>query len=894
MLLVHADVAADGEVALRVDRHRLEEAEGVPLAGDELVEAVSDLVWSASAVSLLEDVDAVKVSTKSPLRFRVDVGWANLLMLLSDVRGRRFRRGIFIGDELLALADQFRAAAGVVAAGGYLPAIEVTGGVHAARWRPVEPRGAFFDRCVDELARRAGRTLLETALGPETVEDAWLAALRSDDPRLIAQLRSRGGAAFGERDFAELAERLAEWTASMAVSAEDRAALTISLEAPKTQNGSWRLCYQPPVTRLALVALGQAIRIFPPLGAEVFRREDAEAFLRTGARELAAAGFSVVLPPGMVGEHVSAEVELEPDADVPPPKSAGERRSVNTRLVIHVDGEVVSEAEIEFLLDQNSSMVFFRNRWIEVNRAILKEALKALRSVKGRRLNTREAVAMCFGTRRLGSLRIAKARAHGWLRGIVNELKGGEGFHTLPAPSQLKGELRDYQLRGYSWIDFLVRLGFGPCLADDMGLGKTVQTIAWVLARRQRPVLVVSPVSVTTNWAREFARFAPGLRVLLHQGPTRALGGTFAVACRRADVVITGYSLLVRDFRDLQAVAFSALVLDEAQTIKNPDTRVSKAARALNVPVRVALTGTPLENSALDLWSIEEFLNPGLLGERRDFVEAYVRDLSASSAVAGASAAAAKLRHTLAPFMLRRLKSDPEIAAELGAKREIREYCALSPEQRRAYEDALRHFHEEAAEPASNSRHGRMLALLTELKLVCDGEGKLARLDELLEEIFAAGESALVFTQYVTVAKRIREHLAESFGRRFPFLHGGLSAVAREGEIAAFNEDPQPNAFLISLKAGGFGLNLTRATHVIHFDRWWNPAVENQATDRAHRIGQNRTVFVHLFICAGTLEDRIDAILEDKRRLAGDVIASGEAFLAKMSEVEFERTVALE
>ncbi|MDO5320165.1 MAG: DEAD/DEAH box helicase, partial [bacterium] len=473
--------------------------------------------------------------------------------------------------------------------------------------------------------------------------------------------------------------------------------------------------------------------------------------------------------------------------------------------------------------------------------------------------------------------------------------------------------------------------GFGPCLADDMGLGKTIQAIAFILHRVQgskfqvpgseftvsgdgdetirplppkpgtlnsergtlnlehetAPVLIVAPVSVTTNWVREFRKFAPGLRVLLHQGGTRAMGSSFRLACRDVDVVVTGYSLLVKDFRDFADISFSALILDEAQTIKNPDTRAARAARALEAPVKVALTGTPFENSANDLWAIEEFLNPGLLGDRKDFEETFTRAIRDDAR----GSAAAKLKRVLEPFMLRRLKTDPGVAAELGEKREVREYCSLSVAQRRAYEDALTAFHTDAV--AEEPSRGRILALLTELKLICDGEGKLARLDELLAEIFANGESCLIFTQYAKVGRMIRAHLQEEFGRLFPFLHGGLTPAQREDEIAAFNADAEPNAFILSLKAGGFGLNLTRATHVIHFDRWWNPAVENQATDRAHRIGQTKTVFVHAFICAGTLEDHIDELLESKRYLANEVVAGGEAFLTKMNAREFEKVVEL-
>lgn len=885
MLLLHAETDRDGNLFFRAEKCHAGDGTGDFLAGDGLLSAVGEVVCQPDGFAPIE-----------PDRpDRVQPFWDNLLMFLSDVRGRRFRPGVFIAADMLGCVDEFHVAARVVADGHCLPSLEKRNGAFVAVWRPLAQGSPFFRRCADELARRAGRTVLETGGRHETAEDAWLAALRSDDPRLNYA---------NDDEIENLAGRLEDWCQPVSASAHDRAVLRFALKPPKSLDGAWKLDYAPPSTRRGLISLGQAIRLFPPLGLDVMRREDAESFLRTGADTLAAAGFAVDVPDGMKGEHVLAEAELVPDSSKPSrpvdTAKALDAKTVSAGITVRVDGETVDDTEIEFLLAQNSSLVFFRNRWIEVDRSILKEALRALRETKRNRISAREALSWLLGARRSHALKIAHARAHGWLRGLVNELKGGEGFRVLLPPAGLSGELRDYQLRGYSWLDFLCSMGFGPCLADDMGLGKTVQTIAWILGMKEKgkqwegPVLIVAPVSVTTNWVREFARFAPGLKVMLHQGENRSRGGFLAVRCRRVDVVITGYSLLVRDFRDFRGVAFSALVLDEAQVVKNPDTHVAKATRGLDVPVRVALTGTPLENSARDLWSLEDFLNPGLLGERRDFMDTFGRDLAAGSPAGLAAAAAAKLRRTLAPFMLRRLKSDPGIAAELGNKHEIREYCVLSADQRRDYEDALRNFREESSDAPAKARRGHMLALLAELKQICDGDGKLARLDDLLEDIFAAGESALLFTQYVRVARRIREHLADMFGRRFPFLHGGLSPSGRDAEIAAFNADPEPNVFLVSLKAGGYGLNLTRATHVIHFDRWWNPAVENQATDRAHRIGQLRTVFVHLFICAGTLEDRIDALLEEKRRLAGDVVVSGESFLANMSEAEFERTVALE
>ena len=892
MLTLHLDIISEEAARVPLPRtaaFRGERPAGLdgtpePLVGDELLEAVREVVWFKDEVLLEGD--------------RVVPSMQNLLMFLSDVRTRRFKAGVFLGDDVRTAAETFRAAARTVADGAYLPHLVEEGDGFAARWLPLDAsHGAFFVRLVDGLARFGGRTPLETgAVRPDTVHDAWLHALRSDNGRVAWP---------DEGEIRMLMHDLAVWRAPLRISAADRAELRFSLEPPAAEDGTWRLrLASAPRTRAGLVSLGQAASLFPPLvalhGTEAeLDRAAAESFLRTGAQALSAAGYAVDQPPGLLGEHIAAEADLAPVSDAP-------SAPVTTKLTIRVDGQVVTEQEIKFLLDQNSPFVYFRDHWIEVDRAVLREALRALRDVKGKKVPVHDAIALAFGLRRAGGLRVDRVRAHGWLRGLINELRGEERFRVLEAPAGFNGTLRDYQLRGTSWLAFLAKWGFGACLADDMGLGKTAQAIAFLLYRRAtRPALVVAPVSVTTNWTRELARFAPSLKVYLHQGPDRFMGSAFNKTCREVDVVVTGYALFAKDFTLFAENVFSALVLDEAQTVKNPDTRISRAVRALNVPVRVALTGTPLENSADDLWALEAFLNPGLLGERRAFADAFTRALR-TDAHAGA---ASRLRHILEPFMLRRLKTDPGIAAELGDRREIREWCTLDPRQRALYESALATFRAEMAEVADsrvrNTRQGRVLALLTELKEICDSAalvegggdadgGKVRRLDELLDSIFDAGESCLVFTQYARMGRLLRAHLQERFGRRFPFLHGGLTPGQREEEIAAFNGDPEPNAFILSLKAGGFGLNLTRATHVIHFDRWWNPAVENQATDRAHRIGQLRDVFVHLFICAGTLEEHVDDLLETKRRLAGEIVGSGESFLLKMSEREFERMVSLD
>ena len=346
----------------------------------------------------------------------------------------------------------------------------------------------------------------------------------------------------------------------------------------------------------------------------------------------------------------------------------------------------------------------------------------------------------------------------------------------------------------------------------------------------------------------------------------RHLASGFRHAAAESDIVLTSYTLLVKDHREFAETEWGGIVLDEAQAVKNPDTRAARAIRALLPPCRIALTGTPVENSVMDVWALEDFLNPGFLGERKLFERRFARPIAENEQCS----AAVRLRRALEPFILRRLKSDASVAVELGEKHELREYCRLDAEDRRRYEAALEDFR------VRERRRGDVFALITELKLICDGAGKLERLFDLVETIFENGESALVFTQYAKVGGWLRNELETRFNRRFPFLHGGLSATERESQIQTFQTSKRPNLLILSLKAGGFGLNLTKATHVIHFDRWWNPAVENQATDRAHRIGQRKTVFVHLFISAGTLEEHVDEILERKARVADSVITEAE------------------
>ena len=768
----------------------------------------------------------------------------------------------------------------------------------------VEENGKFCARwsCDDETMRLRNRSILERPDRIVSVDDAFLDALRSDDAEVKWPSKD---------ELVDLGRRLDAWRLEQTADNVSCADVTFRISPPETGATKRRRADLPPEmpwkldvvlkerTEETLRALGFACRIYSPLrgmtGSSMeLEQSEVETFLRIGAPALKSAGYSLELPDELAAEVV-AEAEMVSESKI---VRSVEKKTVKAKITIRVAGEKVSRADIAFLLDQGSSIVFFRGRWIEVDRGILKNALKVL-DADGKQMSEREAMSFALGFRRARGLAATRVKGTGWLGKILDELKSGGSFKVLAKPKGFKGDLRGYQRRGYSWLKHLTDRGFGALLADDMGLGKTIQTIAWLMKRREaddtKPVLIVAPVSVTMNWMRELAKFAPSMNVMLHQGKERLAGGSFLRAAKKCDVVITGYPLFVKDFRLLSEAGFGALVLDEAQLIKNPDTRMAQSARAFPCLDRVALTGTPFENRVTDIWSIEEFLNAGLLGPRSEFVEDFERPIREG----GSAPAMAELKKALAPFLLRRLKNDPEIAAELGAKREIREYCVLSARQRAAYEVALARYANAPREERGSKGHA--LALLTELKLVCDGlggdgeiyGGKVERLVELLESIFDAGESALVFTQYVKVGERIKTLIEKKFARKVPFLHGGLTPSARDAQIAAFNSSEQPTAFVLSLKAGGFGLNLTKATHVIHYDRWWNPAVENQATDRAHRIGQSRTVFVHLFISHGTLEDRIDRILEEKRTIAGELVVSGESFLLKMSDKEFARTVAL-
>jgi SNF2 family DNA or RNA helicase len=572
-------------------------------------------------------------------------------------------------------------------------------------------------------------------------------------------------------------------------------------------------------------------------------------------------------------------------------------------------GERLTAAEFRALAALKTPLVRLRGQWIELRAGEVEEALRLLeRDGSTGTMTAMEALRLSAGaTGGPAGLPVLEVTAEpgSWLAGVLN------GDHT-PEPVRLppgfRAVLRPYQERGLSWLAFLDRLGLGACLADDMGLGKTVQLLALLAAERAgdaRPAatLLVCPMSVVGNWQREAERFAPDLRVHVHHGGGRLSGEAFAASVRDDDLVITTYGLAARDRDLLATVEWHRLALDEAQNIKNSDSQQHRAIRSIPARGRVALTGTPVENRLSELRSLMDFLNPGLLGTPRDFRTRFSIPIERFRDAESAQ----RLRRITGPFLLRRLKTDPAIVPDLPRKMEMKAFCNLTPEQASLYQAVVDDMLARVEESEGITRKGLVLATMLKLKQVCNHpahllqdrsslagrSGKLALLEEILDEVIAGGDRALVFTQFVELGGMLQPYLRERLGREIAFLHGGTSRKQRDAMVQRFQGGDGPPVFLLSLKAGGTGLNLTAANQVVHFDRWWNPAVEDQATDRAFRIGQKRNVQVRKLVCAGTVEERIDLMLERKKELAERVVGAGESWLTELSTADLREIVRL-
>jgi non-specific serine/threonine protein kinase len=595
------------------------------------------------------------------------------------------------------------------------------------------------------------------------------------------------------------------------------------------------------------------------------------------------------------------------------------------RVSLTLDGETISASEWEQILAGREPLALIKGKWVEVDRDKLREVLDHWKAVEARAGD--EGLSFLEGMRLLagaGGPGGASAEIEGeaaaaewttvaageWLDQLLADMQRPEGNREADPGKDLKGTLRPYQRAGVAWLWLIARLRLGACLADDMGLGKTIQVLSLLLLLKRKgargPHLLVVPASLLGNWRAEAERFAPGLRlVVVHPSAMSAveIADAPAGALDGADVVLTTYGTAMR-IRWLAERAWGLVVLDEAQAIKNPDTKQTRAVKALKSETRLALTGTPVENRLSDLWSIFDFICPGLLGSAKAF-RGFTKRLE------DGGRGYAPLRSLVRPYILRRLKSDRSIIADLPDKTEVVAYCSLTKAQAALYAGAVEELAVRIDEVAGIQRRGLVLAYLLRFKQICnhpsqwlgDGayraedSGKLARLRELCDPIAARQEKVLVFTQFREMTGPLAGFLAGVFGRSGLVLHGETPVGRRAGLVAEFQREEGPPFFVLSLKAGGTGLTLTEASHVVHFDRWWNPAVEAQATDRAYRIGQKKNVLVHKFVCRGTIEERIDALIEAKRGLSEEILAGsggGEAWLTEMKSDELLRLVSLD
>ncbi len=672
-----------------------------------------------------------------------------------------------------------------------------------------------------------------------------------------------------------------------------------------------------------LLALGYAARIYPkiwdgmatdhPRGCRL-TLDEAFAFLKESAWVLGDAGYTVIVPAWWTPQgRRRTKVRLKTALRSPKGATITHGHFTLSALIsyeyqLSIGGQVVSEEEWQQLVNAKTPLVQFRGQWMELDRDKMQQLLQFWQTHQHEESEITLLDMLKIGTEAEDDLEWDHDQM---LRDMLSRLHDKNAFAPIEDPQTLQGTLRDYQRRGVAWLQYLEDLGLNPCLADDMGLGKTLEVITCLLKEREKtegipPTLVIAPTSVLGNWRKEIERFAPQLRTLVHQGSTRLKDKqTFAEACQSHDVVLTSFALARLDEKLLQSLKWHRVVVDEAQNIKNPQAAQTRAILKLAAPRRLALTGTPVENRLRDLWSIFNFLNPGYLGKEVQFRKTFEEPIHKSNDLAKS----ATLKKLVEPFILRRVKTDKRIIDDLPDKIEQKMYCTLSSEQASLYEAVVKDVTEQLKEVEGIQRRGLILSTLLKLKQICnhpaqflqDGSAfttershKLQRLGEMLEEVIDSGESALIFTQFTEIGGELERHLERILHYNTYYLHGGTSVPRRERMITEFQDpETEPSVFILSLRAGGVGLNLTKANHVFHFDRWWNPAVEDQATDRAFRIGQRKNVFVHKFVAMGTMEERIDAMIEDKKRLSSLVVGSDESWLTELDNDTFKELISL-
>ncbi len=681
-----------------------------------------------------------------------------------------------------------------------------------------------------------------------------------------------------------------------------------------------------------LKGLGLASKLYPVIETSLQQARpqscslnplQAYQFLKSYAWRFTDSGLGVILPPSLANrEGWASRLGLSIKAETPKLKTnerLGLKSLLNFKWQLSIGGQTMTKAEFDRLVAKESPLVEINGEWVELRESDIRSAKIFFSQRKDEMtLSLEDALRLSTGdTQMIEKLPVVNFEAGGKLQELLNTLTNNRNLEPIPNPKDFKGELRPYQARGAGWLSFLEQWGLGACLADDMGLGKTIEFIAFLLHLKEQnslenPVLLVCPTSVLGNWEREVKKFSPTLNVIVHHGDKRAKGNNFAKVIQDKNLVITSYPLTFRDQKELQGVTWQGLVLDEAQNIKNPDAKQSKTIKNINASFKIALTGTPVENRLSELWSIMDFLNPGYLGQRLFFQRRFAIPIEKY----GDTDSLKILRSLVQPFILRRLKTDKDIIQDLPEKQENIVFCPLTTEQATLYQKIVDDSLAKIDDAEGIQRRGMILALLVKLKQLCNHpvlieakvknskksdiiktqySGKLQRLTEMLDEVLAEGDRALIFTQFAEWGKVLQPYLEDYFNREILFLYGSTSKNKREEMIDRFQNDPQaPPIMILSLKAGGVGLNLTRANHVFHFDRWWNPAVENQATDRVFRIGQTRNVQVHKFVCTGTLEEKIHDLIESKKALAEQVVSAGEDWLTALDTDQLRNLLILD
>ncbi len=737
----------------------------------------------------------------------------------------------------------------------------------------------------------------------------------------------------------EPAEGSTVWTLSVLFQDKAEPELNYEFGTEQPEAEDLPLAWQPYAADKWLAETRRWLEIVPQLSSgslddtiqgikQELTEQEAWTFLSQWSIELAQFGCLIILP-NWWEKARTVKPKLKGSMRHPSHKAEPSEAGVGLQQMLEFDWSIavgdleLTEEEFRQITQHGRRLIRRGSDWVQLHPDVLKDIQKALRRIQKKGGLTLQEVlyqrllqedadferAELADTVQDQEAFSTDIELSSFFEQMMHSLQEVKRVPLQPVPASFQGALRPYQQEGMSWLLFLRQFGLGGCLADDMGLGKTIQWITYLLhVKREQPSLLVCPTSVLGNWQKEFERFAPELKVYLHYGQQRKKGGAFLQAIESYDVVLTSYPLSHLDEKELGSVVWDAICLDEAQQIKNSYTKQSLAIRALPARHKVALTGTPIENRLQELWTIFDFINPGYLGSQKQFQQQFIRPIEKQRDQGKIH----QVQQLVKPFLLRREKKDPAIRLNLPQKRESKCYVSLTPWQGVLYEQVLENLFHKVDDLTMMERKGLILASITKLKQICDhpqlflksqasatveetiqASHKMSRLVEMITELRESGERCLVFTQYIDMGHLLQQVLQEKLGEPTLFMHGGIPKSKRDEMIASFQHpDADFGVFLLSLKTGGTGLNLTAANHVFHVDRWWNPAVENQATDRAYRMGQTKEVEVHKFVTLGTLEEKIDEMLERKQGLSQQIIGTGENWITELSSEELREVLA--